>query len=111
MQQTFNTGDPIKRVQPLFVRVPSDGIQGESREVWVPAAQDGQLSGRWHKRTKELFPRDSQKYVVLRGSQRRYHGIIGVADEGIVGGGDEIWEQAISYLKKKRFTFGRWEMG
>ena len=48
--------------------------------------------------------------LVLRGSQQRYHGIIGVADEGIAGGGDEVWEQAISKLKK-RFTFGRWEVG
>ena len=35
VQQAFNTGDPIKRGQPLFVRVPPDGIPGESREVWV----------------------------------------------------------------------------
>ena len=34
-QQAFNTGDPIKRGQPLFVRMPPDGIPGESREVWV----------------------------------------------------------------------------
>ena len=47
---------------------------------------------------------------MLRGSQRRYHGIIGVAVDGIAGGGDEVWEQAISKLKK-RFTFGHWEVG
>ena len=28
----------------------------------------------------------------------------------LLGGGDEIWEQAISKLKK-RFTFGHWEVG
>ena len=35
VQQAFNTGDPIKREQPLFVRKPPDGVPGESREVWV----------------------------------------------------------------------------
>ena len=71
---------------------------------------------------EELFPRDSQRYrflrrpswnrvvLVLRGSQQRYHGIIGVAVDDIAGGGNEIWGQAISKLKK-RFTFGRWEVG
>ena len=48
--------------------------------------------------------------LVLRGSQQRYHGIIGVAVDDIAGGGDEIWEQAITKLKK-RFTFGHWEVG
>ena len=32
VQQAFNTGDPI---QPLFVRMPPDGLPGESRAVWV----------------------------------------------------------------------------
>ena len=35
VQHSFNTGNPIKRELPLFVRMPPDGIQGESREVWV----------------------------------------------------------------------------
>ena len=48
--------------------------------------------------------------LVLRGSQQRYRGIIGVANGNVAGGGDEVWEQAISKLKK-RFTFGRWEVG
>ena len=39
--------------------------------------------------------------LVLRDSQQRYHGIIGVADDDIAGGGDEVWEQAISKLKKR----------
>ena len=30
-----NTGDPIKREQPLFVRMPPDGVPGEYREDWV----------------------------------------------------------------------------
>ena len=47
---------------------------------------------------------------VFEGSQQRYHGIIGVAVDGIAGGGDEVWEQAISKLKK-RFTFGHCEVG
>ena len=34
VQQAFNTGDPIKREQRLFVRMP-DGVPGESREVRV----------------------------------------------------------------------------
>ena len=48
--------------------------------------------------------------LVLRGSQQKYHGIIGVAVDDIAGGGDEVWEQAISKLKK-RFTLGHWEVG
>ena len=47
---------------------------------------------------------------MLRGSQQRYHDIIGVTDDDdIAGGGDEVWEQAIPKLKK-RFTFGHWEV-
>ena len=34
VQQAFNTGDPIKRKQPL-VRMPLDGVPRESRDVWV----------------------------------------------------------------------------
>ena len=52
---------------------------------------------------------------MLRSPQQKYHGIIGVAVDDIAGGWekwerDEIWEQAISRLKK-RFTFGHWEVG
>ena len=35
VQQASNTGDPIKRKEPLFVRMPPDGVPGESRSVWV----------------------------------------------------------------------------
>ena len=35
VQQAFNTGDPLKRKQPLFVRMPLDGVPRESRGVWV----------------------------------------------------------------------------
>ena len=48
--------------------------------------------------------------LVLRGSQHKYHGIIGVTVNDIAGGRDEVWEEAISKLKK-RFTFGHWEVG
>ena len=34
-QQAFNTGDPIKRKEPLFVRMPPGGVPGEPRGVWV----------------------------------------------------------------------------
>ena len=34
-QQAFNTGDPIMRQEPLFVRMPPDGVPGEPRGVWV----------------------------------------------------------------------------
>ena len=34
--------------------------------------------------------------LVLRSAQQGYHGIIGVAVAGIAGGGDEVWEQAIT---------------
>ena len=48
--------------------------------------------------------------LVLRSAQQGYHGIIGVAVAGIAGGGDEVWEQAITKLKK-RFTFRHWKVG
>ena len=47
--------------------------------------------------------------LFLRNTQQKYHGIVGVVDD-IAGGGDEVWEQAISKLKQ-RFTFGHWEVG
>ena len=47
--------------------------------------------------------------LVLRDSQQRYHGILGMANSDIAGGGDEVCEQAISELKR-RFTFVRWEV-
>ena len=31
VQQAFNTGDPINRGQPLFIRMPHDGVPGEPR--------------------------------------------------------------------------------
>ena len=35
VQQAFNTGDPIKREQPLFVPVPPDDVPSESLDVWA----------------------------------------------------------------------------
>ena len=34
-QQASSTDAPIKREQPLFVRMPPDRVPGESRDVWV----------------------------------------------------------------------------
>ena len=41
--------------------------------------------------------------LVLTSPQQRHHGILGMANSDIAGGGHEVWEQAISKLKK-RFT-------
>ena len=35
VQQAFNTGDPIKRKEPLFVRMPPEGVPGEPSGVLV----------------------------------------------------------------------------
>ena len=121
VQQAFNTGEPIKREQPLFVRMPPDGVPGESRDVWVQLLEtviglaDG--TGEWRNcflatarglgfETSVLEP----CVLVLRSTQQGYHGIIGVAVDDTAGGGDEVWEQAITKLKK-RFTFGHWRSG
>ena len=117
VQQTSKTGDLIKRGQPLFVRMPPDGSPGESREVWVQLFKKvhglADDTRKWRNgflatargigfETSVLEPR----VLVSRDSQQRYHGILGVANSDIAGGGDEVWEQAISELKK-RFTLGR----
>ena len=41
---------------------------------------------------------------------KKYHGTVGVAVDDIAGGGDEVWEQAISKLKQ-RSSFGYLEVG
>ena len=122
VQQAFNTGDPIKRKEPLFVRMPPDGVPGESRDVWVQLPKTVNGQARWHERMEELFPFCSKRglgfetsvlepcVLVLRIPQQRHHGFIGVAVGDLAGGRDEVWEQAISKLKK-RFTFGHWEVG
>ena len=59
LQQAFDTGVPLKRGQPLFVRMPPDGVPGESREVWVQLLKT--VNGRWHEGMEELFPCCSQR--------------------------------------------------
>ena len=98
-----------------------NGVPGEPRGVWVQPFEtvNGLADGmrEWTNcflaaarglgfETSVLEP----CVLVLRSSQRRYHGIIGVTVDEITGGGDEVWEQAISKLKQ-RFTFGHWEVG
>ena len=113
--------DPIKREQPLFVRMPPDGVPGESREVWAQLLKtvNGLADGTRERSNCFLATARGLGFetsvlepcvLVLRSSQQRYHGIIGVAVDDIAGGGDEVWEQAISKLKE-RFTFGHWEVG
>ena len=40
VQQAFNTGDPIKRKQPLFVRMPPGGVPGASCDCLGTAAKN-----------------------------------------------------------------------
>ena len=121
VQQALNTGDPIMRKQPLFVRMPRDGVPGVSRGVWVQLLKtvDGLADGTREWRNCFLAAARGLGFetsvlepcvLVLRSTQQKYHGIIGVAVDEIAGGGDEVWEQAISKLKQ-RFTFGHWEVG
>ena len=44
VQQALNTGDPIKRKEPLFVRMPPGGVPGGSRGVWVQLLKRGTVS-------------------------------------------------------------------
>ena len=101
VQQAFNTGDPIKRKEPLFVRMPPDGVLGESHGVWVQLLKtvNGLADGTREWRNCFLATARGLGFetsvlepcvLVLRKTQQRYHGIIGVADEGIAGGGDEV---------------------
>ena len=116
VQQAFDTGDPIKREQPLFVGMPPDGVPCESREVWVQLlkTENGLADGTREWRNCFLATARGLGFetpvlepcvLVLMGSQLRYHGLLGVAVDDIAGGGDEVWERAISKLKK-RSTFG-----
>ena len=121
VQQAFNTGDAIKREQPLFVRMPPDGVQVNLVKFWVRLLKtvNGLADGTREWRNCFLAAARSLGFetsvlepcvLVLRVPQQKYHGIIGVAVDDIAGGGDEVWEQAISKLKK-RFTFGHCEVG
>ena len=120
VQQAFNTGDPIKRKEPLFVRMPPDALPGESRGVWVQLLKtvNGLADGTREWRNCFLAAARGLGFetsvsepcvLILRNTQQKYHGIVGVAVDDVAGGGDEVWEQAISKLKQ-RFTFGHWEV-
>ena len=109
------------REQPLFVRMPPDGVPGEYREVWVQLLKtvNGLADGTREWRNCFVATARSIGFemsvlepcvLVLKGSQQRYHGVIGVAVDDIAGGRDEVWEQTISKLKKC-FTLGHWEVG
>ena len=112
----FNTGDPIKLKQPLFVRMPPDGVPGEPRGVWVQLLETVNRLADGTREWRNCFLAAARalgfETSVLEpcGTQQKYHGIIGVAVDGKAGGGDEVWEQAVSKLKQ-RFTFGHWEVG
>ena len=66
---------------------------------------------------EELFPCYSQRSgfcdvrlgTVCLGAEGA-HNKDTIAVDDIAGRGDEVWEQAISKLKK-HFTFGHWEVG
>ena len=117
----FGDVQPNKREQPLFVRLLPDGVPGEPPDVWVKLLKtyNGLSNGtrEWRNcffatarglgfETSVLKP----CVLVLRSPQQGYQGIIGVAVDDIACGGDDVWEQAISKLKK-RFTLGHWEVG
>ena len=109
VQLAFNTGDPISRKEPLFVRMPPDGVPRESRGVWVQLFKSVNGLADGTREWRNCFLAAATCVLVLRNTQQKYHGIAGVAVDDIAGGGDEVWEQAISKLKQ-RFTFGHWEV-
>ena len=55
-KQAFNTGDPIKGEQPLFVRMPPGGVPSESREVWVQLLKTVNGLADGTRGMEELFP-------------------------------------------------------
>ena len=121
VHQAFNTGNPIKREKPLIVRMPPDGVPGEPRDVWVKLLNTVNRLADGTREWRNCFLAAARGLgfetsvlqpcaLLWRSSQQRYHDIIGVAVDDTAGGGDEVWEQAISKLKK-RFTFGDWEVG
>ena len=75
--------------------------QGESREVWVQLLKkvNGLADGTREWRNGFLATARGVGFetsvlepcvLVLRDSQQRYHGILGVANGDIAGGGDEV---------------------
>ena len=98
----------------------ADGVPGEPRSVWVQLLKTvhGLADGTREWRNCFLAAARGLGFetsvlepcvLVLRNTQQKYHGIVGLAVDDIAGGGDEVWEQAISKLKQ-RFTFGHWEV-
>ena len=115
VQQAFNTGDPIKRTEPsssgcrLMESQESLVVSGcsclKQSMDWLMAQESGRNCFLAAARglgfeTSVLEP----CVLALRNTQQNYHGIVGVAVDDIAGGGDEVWEQAISKLKQ-RFRF------
>ena len=101
--------------------MPPDGVPGEPRGVWVQLLKTvkGLADGTREWRNCFLAAARGLGFetsvlepcvLVLRNTQQKYHGIVGVAVDDIAGGGDAVWELAISKLKQ-RFTFGHWEVG
>ena len=120
VQQAFNTGVPIKREQPLFVRMPPDGVPTESRSVWVQLFKtvNGLADGtrEWRNcflaaardlgfETSVLEP----CFLVLGAHNKdTMVSLEGPSTTLLVE--ETKSEQAISKLKK-RFTSGHWEVG
>ena len=87
----------------------SDGVQGESRDVWVQfKTVKGLADGTREWRNCFLATARGPGFetsvlepcvLVRRSPQQGYHGIIGVAVDDIAGGRDEVWEQAIAKQK------------
>ena len=102
--------------------MPLGGVPGESRGVWVQLLKtvDGLADGtrEWRNcflATARRLGFETSVFepcvLVLRSPQQEYHGIDGVAVDDIAGGGDEVWEQAITKLKKNvsLSDTGKWE--
>ena len=88
VQQAFNIGHPIKREQPLFVRMLPDGVPGESRDVWVQLLKTLNGLGDGTREWRNCFLAAARGlgferlcwnrvFLVLRGPQEGYPGING----------------------------------
>ena len=97
VQPAFNTGDPIKREQPLFVRMPPDGDPGETRDVsaQLPKTVNGLADGTRARRNCFLAAARGLEFktsvlepcaMFLWSTQPKYHGTVGVAVDDIAGG-------------------------
>ena len=71
VQQAFDTGDPIKREQPLFVRMPPDGVPGVSREVWVQLLKTVNGLADGTREWRNCFLATARDWVVRRPSRNR----------------------------------------